>query len=60
MDLRPLGPYKYFHSYSAGIDFTRQILTTKVGPRAVRFNLLYCYLSSFAAGTQFAAANDEK
>ena len=28
--------YKYFYSYSAGIDFSRQILTTKVDPCAVR------------------------
>ena len=30
--------YKYVHSYSAGIDlvYRRQILTTKVFPRAVR------------------------
>ena len=27
---------KYVYSYSAGIDFSRQILTTKVDPRAVR------------------------
>ena len=25
-----------FYSYSAGIDFRRQILTTKVDPRAIR------------------------
>ena len=30
--------YKYFQSYSAGIDFSRQNLTTKVDPRAVRVN----------------------
>ena len=30
------GHYKYFHSSSAGIDFSRQILTTKVDPCAVR------------------------
>ena len=28
--------YKYVYSYSAGIDFRRQILTTKVDPRTVR------------------------
>ena len=28
--------YKYFCSYSAGIEFRRQILSTKVDPRAVR------------------------
>ena len=27
--------YKYFYSYSAEIDFSRQILTTKVDARAV-------------------------
>ena len=36
------GHYKQFYSYSAGIDFSRQnrrqILTTKVDPRAVRVN----------------------
>ena len=39
------GHYKYFYSYSARIDFSRQnlmyrrqILTTKVDPRAVRVN----------------------
>ena len=30
------GHYKYVYSYSAGTDFSRQIRTTKVGPRAVR------------------------
>ena len=30
------GHYKYFYSYSAGIDFRRQILSTKLDPRAVR------------------------
>ena len=30
--------YKYFNSYSAGIDFRRQILTSKVYLRAVRVN----------------------
>ena len=28
--------YKYFYSLSAGIDFRRQILTSKVGPRTER------------------------
>ena len=32
--------YKYFYFYSAGIDFRRQILTTKVDPRAVMVKLL--------------------
>ena len=32
------GHYKYFYSYSAGIDFRRQILTFKVDPRAARVN----------------------
>ena len=27
------GNYKYFYSYSAGIDFSRQNLTTEVYPR---------------------------
>ena len=30
------GHYEYFNSYSAGIDFRRQILTSKIDPRAVR------------------------
>ena len=30
------GHYKYFQFYSAGIDYRRQILSTKVGPRTVR------------------------
>ena len=30
------GHYKQFKSYSAGIDFRRQNLTSKVGPRADR------------------------
>ena len=34
------GDYKYCYSYSAGIDFRRQILTTKVDPRAIRVKLL--------------------
>ena len=34
------GQYKYCYSYSAGIDFRRQILTTKVDPRAIRVKLL--------------------
>ena len=29
------GHYKYIYSYSAGIDFRRQILTSKVDPRSV-------------------------
>ena len=28
--------YKYFHSYSVGIDYPRQLLTTNVGPGTVR------------------------
>ena len=31
--------YKYFYSYSAGIVFIRQILTTKVDPRAERVKI---------------------
>ena len=34
--LRDYGHYKYVYPYSAGIDFWRQILTTKVDPRTVR------------------------
>ena len=34
--LRGYDNYKYFYSYSAGIDFSRQNLTSKVDPRAVR------------------------
>ena len=34
------GQYKCCYSYSAGIDFERQILTTKVDPRAIRVKLL--------------------
>ena len=30
---------KYFNSYSAGIDFRRQILTSKVNPRTVIVNI---------------------
>ena len=30
--------YKYFYSFSAGIDFRRQILTPKAGPRTERVN----------------------
>ena len=30
--------YKYDYSYSAGIDFRRQILTSKFDPRTVRVN----------------------
>ena len=32
--------YNYFFSYSAGIDFGRQILMTKVDPRTVRVKLI--------------------
>ena len=32
------GHYKYFDSFSAGIDFRRQNLTSKVDPRAVSVN----------------------
>ena len=48
------GKYKYFYSYSAGMDFSlsesdvyrRQILTTKVDPRAVWVNsLLYGFMN---------------
>ena len=33
--LRFYGRYKYFTLFSAGIDFRRQILTSKVDPRAI-------------------------
>ena len=33
------GHYKYFYSYSAGIDFRRQIPASEVDPRTVRVNL---------------------
>ena len=46
--------YKYFYSYSAGIDFRRQTLTcadvsltTKVAPRAVRVKPSGCITASF-------------
>ena len=35
------GYYKYFYSYSAGIDFRRQILTPKVDHRTVRFKIVH-------------------
>ena len=31
--------YEYFYSYSAGIDFRRQILSTEVDPRTIWVNL---------------------
>ena len=34
------GQYKYCYSYSAGIDFRRQIVRVKVDPRAIRVKLL--------------------
>ena len=34
------GQYKYFYSYSAGVDFSCQNLTTNVYPRAVRVMLV--------------------
>ena len=34
------GHYKYFYSYSAGIDFRRQNLTSTVDPRTVRVKAL--------------------
>ena len=33
------GHYTFSNSYSAGIDFRRKILTSKVDPRAVRVNI---------------------
>ena len=54
------GHYKYFHSYSAGIDFSRQnltsrrqILTTKVDPRTVRVKWWEIPLNPFSAGTYY-------
>ena len=38
MGLRPL---EIFYSFRAGIDFRRQILTSKVGPRFERAKLLF-------------------
>ena len=40
--LRVYGHYKYFHSYSAGIVFRRQNLTSKVDPCAVRVGINNC------------------
>ena len=34
--LRVYDHYKYFNSYSAGIEFRRQTVTSNVDPRAVR------------------------
>ena len=42
------GHYKYFYSYSAGIVFRCQILTSKVYPRAVRVKHLR-YLKAYFA-----------
>ena len=41
--LRVYDHYEYFYSYSAGIDFSRQILTTKVDPRTARVKVLSRY-----------------
>ena len=30
------GHHKYFYTYTAGIDFTRQILMSNINPRAVK------------------------
>ena len=42
--------HKYVDSYSAGIDFSRQILTTKVDPGTVRVNLFYWQVKSQLLG----------
>ena len=34
-------PCKYFYSYTAGIDFRCQILTSKVDPRSVRIETTF-------------------
>ena len=39
--------YKYFYYYSAGMDYRRQILTTKVYPHAVRVKPSRCIKASF-------------
>ena len=36
--------YKYIYSYSAGINFRRQILTSKIDPRAVRVKKVFVVL----------------
>ena len=40
--------YQYVYSCSAGIDFRRQILTSKVDPRTVRVNVGLIYQNSLA------------
>ena len=57
--------YKCFWSYSAGIDFRRQNLTSKVGPRAERvITFSVCvFFSSFEEAEiadAISASNDEK
>ena len=57
------GQYKYFYSYSAGIDFScqnltstfwRQILTTNVDPRALRVKtwIYHCHLHPLQAAKE--------
>ena len=43
------GHYIYVYSYSAGIDFRRQILTSKVDPRTVRVKAVLPECVVFAA-----------
>ena len=76
--LQVCGDYKYFYSYSAGIDMIRQnltstdcrrqILTTKVDPRALRAKICtaeFIYLRVFFIHlklellTKFPASNNE-
>ena len=42
---RPIRHYKYFHSFTAGLDFRRQNLTSKDGPRTERVKRII-YLNS--------------
>ena len=51
--------YKYFYSYSAGINFYRRlILSTKVDPRTLRVNPYAAEL--FFSVFQFPASNDQR
>ena len=42
------GHWKYFYSYSASIDFSRQNLTTKVYPRTVRVKVVVTSMAVFS------------
>ena len=46
------GRYKYLYSYSAGIDYRRQILTTKVYPRTVKVKQFYWPVKSLLLGAK--------